>query len=170
MATHSRILACRIPWTEEPGGLRSLGSQKGSDMTEHPHTCTYIHIYVCTYIYVSMKVLNIYISMKVLNRLNNNRAHTTHTHTYINTHNTICFQRKTTVNVKVKVAQLCLTLCVPMDYTVHGIFRPEYWSGQLFPSPSDLPNPRIESRSSSLQADSLPTELSGKPHEYSRDF
>ena len=28
MATHSSILAWRIPWTEEPGGLQSLGSQK----------------------------------------------------------------------------------------------------------------------------------------------
>ena len=27
MATHSSILACRLPWTEEPGGLQSLGSQ-----------------------------------------------------------------------------------------------------------------------------------------------
>ena len=26
MATHSIILACRIPWTEEPGGLQSTGS------------------------------------------------------------------------------------------------------------------------------------------------
>ena len=26
-ATHSRILARRIPWTEEPGGLQSVGSQ-----------------------------------------------------------------------------------------------------------------------------------------------
>ena len=26
MATHSSILACRIPWTEEPGGLQSMGS------------------------------------------------------------------------------------------------------------------------------------------------
>ena len=25
-ATHSSILACRIPWTEEPGGLQSMGS------------------------------------------------------------------------------------------------------------------------------------------------
>ena len=25
MATHSNILAWRIPWTEEPGGLRSMG-------------------------------------------------------------------------------------------------------------------------------------------------
>ena len=28
MATHSSILAWRIPWTEEPGGLQSLGSQR----------------------------------------------------------------------------------------------------------------------------------------------
>ena len=27
MATHSSILAWRIPWTEEPGGLESMGSQ-----------------------------------------------------------------------------------------------------------------------------------------------
>ena len=35
MATHSSILAWRIPWTEEPGGLQSMGSQRvGSDTTE----------------------------------------------------------------------------------------------------------------------------------------
>ena len=28
MASHSSILAQRIPWTEEPGGLQSMGSQK----------------------------------------------------------------------------------------------------------------------------------------------
>ena len=33
MATHSSILACRIPGTEEPGGLPSLRSYE-SDMTE----------------------------------------------------------------------------------------------------------------------------------------
>ena len=27
-ATHSSILACRIPWKEEPGGLQSMGSQR----------------------------------------------------------------------------------------------------------------------------------------------
>ena len=32
MATYSSILAWKIPWTEEPGGLQSLGLQ-GSDMT-----------------------------------------------------------------------------------------------------------------------------------------
>ena len=33
MATHSSILAWRIPWMEEPGGLQSTG-RKESDMTE----------------------------------------------------------------------------------------------------------------------------------------
>ena len=32
MATHSSVLAWRIPWTEEPGGLQSVG-RKESDMT-----------------------------------------------------------------------------------------------------------------------------------------
>ena len=41
MKTHSSIIAWRIPWTEEPGGLKSMGC-KESDMTEvtsmHAHT------------------------------------------------------------------------------------------------------------------------------------
>ena len=41
--------------------------------------------------------------------------------------------------------------------------RPEYWSGQSFPSPGDLPNPGIEPRSPALQVDSLPAEPPGKP-------
>ena len=28
MATHSSILACKIPWTEEPGRLQSMGLQR----------------------------------------------------------------------------------------------------------------------------------------------
>ena len=28
LATHSSILACKISWTEEPGGLQSIGSQR----------------------------------------------------------------------------------------------------------------------------------------------
>ena len=50
-----------------------------------------------------------------------------------------------------------------MDYTAHGFSRPEYWSGLPFPSPGDLPNPGIEPRSPTLQADSLPAEPQGKP-------
>ena len=33
MATHSRILAWEMPWTEEPGGLQSMGSERvGQDL------------------------------------------------------------------------------------------------------------------------------------------
>ena len=41
--------------------------------------------------------------------------------------------------------------------------RQEYWSGLPFPSPGDLPDPGMESRSPALQADSLPSEPPGKP-------
>ena len=41
--------------------------------------------------------------------------------------------------------------------------RPEYWSGEPFLSPVDLPNPGIEPRSPTLQADSLLAESPGKP-------
>ena len=57
------------------------------------------------------------------------------------------------------MAQLCLTLCYPMDYTVHGILQARILE---FPSPGVLPNPGIKPRSPTLQVDSLPIELSGK--------
>ena len=38
MAPHSRTLAWRIPWMEEPGGLQSMGSLRvGHDFTFHFH-------------------------------------------------------------------------------------------------------------------------------------
>ena len=37
MATHSSILAWRIPWTEEPGRLQSMGSQRVRQETEQLH-------------------------------------------------------------------------------------------------------------------------------------
>ena len=44
MATHSSLLAWEIPWTEEPGGLQSMGSQE-SDMRV---TNTHVRFYVFT--------------------------------------------------------------------------------------------------------------------------
>jgi len=41
--------------------------------------------------------------------------------------------------------------------------RLEYWSRYSFLSPRDLPNPGIEPKSHTLQADSLPRDSSGKP-------
>ena len=39
MATHSNVLARRVPWTEEPDGLQSMGSQ--SDTTERSTLFTF---------------------------------------------------------------------------------------------------------------------------------
>ena len=44
-----------------------------------------------------------------------------------------------------------------------GFSRQEYWSGLPCPPPGDLPNPRTELRSPTLQEDSLPSEPPGKP-------
>ena len=41
--------------------------------------------------------------------------------------------------------------------------RQEHWSGLPLPSPGDIPNPRIKPGSPALQADSLSSELLGKP-------
>ena len=49
-------------------------------------------------------------------------------------------------------------LAIPWTIQSMEFSRPEYWSGQLFPSSGDLPNPGIKSRSPTLQADSLPAE------------
>ena len=70
-------------------------------------------------------------------------------------------------NNVVLVAQSCLFVTpwtvarqVPLSM---GFSRQEHWSGLPFPSPGDLPDPGVEPRSPALQADSLPSELSGKP-------
>ena len=53
MATHTSILAWEIPWTEEPGELKSMGSQKSLTRLSnsvcscpHTHTHTHTHSYI----------------------------------------------------------------------------------------------------------------------------
>ena len=67
----------------------------------------------------------------------------------------------------------CPILCDPMDCYVAlqasllmKFPRQEYQSGLPFPSPGDLPNPGIEPRSPTWQADSLPSEPPGKPQKF----
>ena len=61
------------------------------------------------------------------------------------------------LNHKLKAIQSCLTLCNPMDYTVHGILQARIleWVS-LPPSPGYLLNPGIKPVSPALQGDSLP--------------
>ena len=67
------------------------------------------------------------------------------------------------------VAKSCPTLATPWTVACQiplstGFSSQEYWSELPFPSPGDLTNPGIERWSPALQADSLPTELQGKPY------
>ena len=67
-----------------------------------------------------------------------------------------------------EVAQSCPTLCNPWTVAHRAppsmVFsRQEYWSGLPFPSPGDRPNPGIEPRSPTLQADALTSAPPGKP-------
>ena len=63
----------------------------------------------------------------------------------------------------VKVTQSYPTLSHLMDYTIHGILQARILKWYAFPSPGDLPDPRIELESPALQVDSLPAELQGSP-------
>ena len=56
MATHSSILTWRTAWTQEPGGLQSMGSQKVrhnrvTNTHRHINACIYLHR---DYIYIYM--------------------------------------------------------------------------------------------------------------------
>ena len=55
MATHSSILAWRVPWTEEPGRLQSIGSQRvGHGWSYWPQVHAHTHTHTHTYnIYIS---------------------------------------------------------------------------------------------------------------------
>ena len=52
MATHSSILAWKIPWTEEPGGLWSMRLQSVGHDWETEHACT--HCLKCTAIHITL--------------------------------------------------------------------------------------------------------------------
>ena len=71
------------------------------------------------------------------------------------------------VKVKVKSLSRVRLFATPwtMAYQVSlsmGFSKQGYWSGLLFPSPEDLPNPEIEPGSPTLLADALPSEPPGK--------
>ena len=53
MATHSSILAWRIPWTDESGGLESMVSQRVRHNWETKTTCVCVRVCVCVSIYLN---------------------------------------------------------------------------------------------------------------------
>ena len=52
--------------------------------------------------------------------------------------------------MKIKVTQLCPTLCDPMDYTVHGILQARILEWVAFPFPRGSPQPRDQTHVSHI--------------------
>ena len=69
----------------------------------------------------------------------------------------------TVYKVKMKVAQLCLTLCNPMDSTVHGTLQARILEWVAFPFFRGSSQPRDRTQVSHFAGDSLPAEPQGKP-------
>ena len=108
------------------------------NMSIYIYTCIYTHIYIYLVYYVYIY------SMCIL------------MHIYA-----VCYC--------CSVPNSCLTLCVPTDYnpsgsSVHGILQARILEWVVIPFFRDLPDPEIESRSSALQADSLPLSHQGSPY------
>ena len=134
MATHSSILAWKISWTEESGGLQSMGSQRvGHDWATNPHLRGRAGI--------------------PTPRLTDNKA------AALSTMLSFFMLVSSLSRLWLFVTPWTAAHQAPLSLRFS---RQGYWSGLPFPSPGDLPNPGIEPGSPALQANSLPTELQGK--------
>ena len=88
--THSSILAWKIPWTEELGGLQSIGLQRVAHDWVHSctHTHTHTHTHVCTHICVHTHM---------------------HTHTCVHTHTHTC---SVCVYIYIQKMHCCFFICI----------------------------------------------------------
>ena len=156
MAAHSSILAWRISWTEEPGRLQSIGLQRvkhkffsvPNSEKQLPETYkgSLVHWYSPLWLCFSEE--------NILSSWSHGWQ------AFITCLSTMCY-----------VVFSCLA--VPNSLQPHGpqdarllcpwgFSRQEYWSGLPCPPLGDLPNPGVEPRSPTLQADSLLSEPPGK--------
>ena len=152
MAIHSSVLAWRIPWTEEPGGLQSMGSRVRHDWTDlacmHSHLSCSVSLFTMYSLVVDPADIVI---MQPNSRLLNS--------TYLDYSPTRAFQ-------VVLIQSIAHTQCYKWSQLLHnhvftkcgakargyGAIEPNYHHlGQLL-FPSNIPNPEKES---SVVSDSL---------------
>ena len=161
MATHSSVLAWRIPGMGEPGGLLSMGLQRvGHDWRDLAAAAASFG------------------EKRAMGAREGDRKKVEWSECITKSKNKFVSVKCTCEQglrykvckcifavkwkVKVKVTQPCLTLCDPTDYPVHEILQARILEWVAFPFSGDLPNQGIKPRSPTLQADSLPVELQGK--------
>ena len=119
MTIHSSILAWRIPWTEDPGGLQSTGLQKiGHDWSDL--ACMNTHMYILAIVDSSVMNIGVHVSfwIMVFSRytLRNMIAgsYSTSIFSFLRSIHTVLY------NGCAKSLQLCLTLCNPIDGSPPG--------------------------------------------------
>ena len=145
MATHSSILAQRIPWTEEPGGLQSMGSrrvrQDWATKQQNTTSLSLILLILSASSFAEIEFTNLSPSpgWKLLAVLS------------------------WFIHVHLLVTPWTVAHQAPLSM---GFSRQEYWSGLPCPPPGDLPSQRIEPMSPALQADSFLSEPAGKPESF----
>ena len=206
MTTCCSILAWRIPWTEEPGRLQSIGFQrfghKRSDLV-HTHHLTYFSFsfsfsfsfffLVRTFKFYSLGKLQLYhtVLSTIVTMLYqilrfyfySLTAESLYPLTNLSLFpptpgpgNNFCFYEFGFFFFIADVGDVCVcvfqslphvrffatpwTLACQIPLSLE-FSRQEYWSGQSFPSPGDLPDPGIKPRSPALQADPLLSEPPG---------
>ena len=138
MATHSRILAWEIPWTEEPGGQQSMGSQRVGHNLETN-------------------------GWKQVMR-KEGKDNIIHACTLLEPPSQSCFI-ECVLSYFSHVRLFVILWTVAHQATLSmGLSRQESWSGLPCPPSGDLPYPGIEPTSLLCwQAGSLPAEPPGKP-------
>ena len=155
MATHSSILAWRIPLTEEPGELQSLGLQKvghhwATNTHTHTHTHTQTHGMIlrcwCFVRFVWLLLLLLFFPFSL---------------NWMSITGTLCLPYHCILGADNWFSSFCRWegilfldgLCQPfvMPWTVAlqvslsvGFYRQKYWSGLPFPTPGNLPYPGIK--------------------------
>ena len=155
MATHSSILAWRIPWAEEPGGLQSTGSQR----VRHDWVISLSQNFDFNLINIVSACLTWVLDWKPSRGMLCNP--------YLSLYPPVlryaayvCWMRWSSCHSVMSDSLWSRGL---PGCSVHGrFFRQESWSGVPVPSAEDLPNSGIEPRSTIPQADSLPSEPSEK--------
>ena len=143
MAIHSSTIAWKIPWTEEPGRLQSMGSQR----VRH-NWATSLSLSLSYLSKERMLVLIRVDSHQLINKLLSP----------LSTHKCCCC---------CLVAKSCLSLCDPIDHSppgssVHGISRARILEWVAISSSGGLPRSGIEPTSPSLAGRFFTTEPSGK--------
>ena len=120
MATHSSILAWRILWTEEPGGLKSKGSQR----VGHESIFTFTF-----HFHALEKEMATHSSVLALKNPKDRGAWWASISGVAQSRTRLKrLSSSSSKQSEMKVAQLCPTLCDPMDYSplgssVHGILQ-----------------------------------------------